>query len=222
LARVINESKETFAVARLLAFEAQSPPYSAVPYDSMTRYIDNLDYAVYGIRVGKLKLAFEQVYNVLDKLAFFINDYLGLGVAENAVNFESILLVPKPRTVLPAVEALGNRHLYALLDISLDLSKGGYLEHLKQTRNLLTHRYLVPHVEGSRFEAEVDGPEYHLRYQELENRVIAMLQLTKNAVVYLIAFIQREEDKHQRDSSKKTMPMYYQAYDPSLADAILG
>lgn len=34
--------------------------------------------AVYGIRVAKLKLAYESAYSILDKLALFLNDYNGI------------------------------------------------------------------------------------------------------------------------------------------------
>jgi tetratricopeptide (TPR) repeat protein len=191
LSRVVNEVKERYAAARLLAYEAINMPFDTQPYDEMTFYVDILDYAVYGIRVAKLKLAFESAYNILDKIAFFIKDYLRLEMSEKNIYFHTIW--KKDNKFRNEILDRKNYHLYGLYDISRDLQKGNYLSHLREIRNHLTHRYLVPHIEKIDWLTSVDSPEYHLGYRELLDRTIELLQLVRSAVIYLIAFIDQEE-----------------------------
>ena len=210
LARVVNEIKERYAAARLLIFEACNPPFDTQPYDDMTYYMDNLDYAVYGIRAAKLKLAFESAYNILDKIAFFINAYLNLGIKEDRVNFIS-MWKEKERKDTPLKSTIvqrNNYHLYGLYDISRDLASGGYLEHLRDIRRYLTHRYLVLHAEKLHWLTSADGPEYHSGYHELLDHAIELMRLVRSAVIYLIAFIDQEErGKHQQNAEGFIAPM---------------
>lgn len=207
LVRVVNGIKERYAVARLLLYETCNPPFKTQAYDGMTYYTDNLDYAVYGIRAAKLKLAFESAYNVLDKIAFFINDYLGLGLSERSISFTSIWRERQSTVLRPTIKTLDNYHLYALYNISRDLAPGGYLNHLRDIRNFLTHRYLVPHVERLHWLEAADGPEYHLGYRDLLDRTIQLMQLVRSATIYLIAFIDQEERSKHSDESQIIAPM---------------
>ena len=195
LARVVNEIKERYAAARLLVFEACDHPYAVDPYDEITGYLGNLDYAVYGTRSAKLKIAFETTYNVLDKIAFFVNDYLALGIREREVSFSSIWRVRGAGHLRPAILQLGNPHLFGLYDISRDFEPEGSLRQLKVIRNLLAHRYLVLHIEGVHWTTEADSQKYHLGYREFFERTIELLQVVRSAVIYLIAFIDQEEQK---------------------------
>lgn len=208
LARIVNEVKEKYALARLLFYEASVLSSDENPYDWHTRYIYNLDYSVYGIHVAKLKLAFESAYNVLDKIAFFIHDYLDLGMKEQDINFSSIWREPKskPPVLRLSILELNNGHLCALYDISRDLGPKGYLSRLRETRNYLTHRYLVPHTETIRLLTEADGPDYHIGYRELWNRTLELMQLVRNSVIYLVASIGWEERQKSQKLQKKKKP----------------
>ncbi len=214
LARVVNEIKERYAVARLLLFEACNPPLDTQPYDEMTYYADNLDYAVYGIGPTKLKLAFESAYNILDKLAFFVNDYLDLGIKVRLVSFQGLWKERKTAALRPAIVERGNWHLYGLYDLSKDLAPTGYLEHLRLTRDYLTHRYLVLHVEGLDWLTSADGPGYHSGYRQLLTNTIELMRLVRSAVIYLIAFIDREERAKRQDGEGSIAPMRVPPYRP--------
>ena len=222
LARVANEIKERYATARLLVFEAMDHPYETLPYDEMTKYVDNLDYAVYGVRAAKLKIAFETAYNILDKIGFFINKYLYLGIEDSRVGFSTIWREKQEKeiaTLRPSIAQLNNYHLYGLYDISLDLAPRGYLEKLRHIRNSLTHRYLVLHTEDSQWLTNADGMEYHLGYREFLEYTIKLMQLVRSAVIYLIAFIdQEEQDKQQEENgligSMLVLPYRYHSWGP--------
>jgi len=214
LARVMNEAKERYATARFLLFSSISPATEPLPIDEMTAYVDNLDYAVYGVRVGQLKLAFESAYNILDKIAFFINEYLSLGIKPKQVYFTSIWVVKD--NLREELCTLDNYHLFALYDISRDLQKGGHLEHLRDIRQFSTHRYLVPHVERISWIVEADGEAYHIDWHQLVDKTIQLLKLVRSAVIYLIAFSDQEERKEKEEFQGVIGPLFVPTYDPSL------
>jgi hypothetical protein len=192
-----NEVKERFAAARLLLFEAYRTPYNTAFYEELTTYADVFDYSAYGIRPAKLKLAFEAAFNILDKIAFFINEYLNLGLDENAVGFLGIWKKqPKDTSLRQEIIRCDNIHLYGLYDIARDLSRDSYLLPLKQLRNNLTHSYLVLHVfEDGEWHSTSDGPQYHIGYRELLDQTLRLMSIVRAAVIYLVAFIEQEERK---------------------------
>ena len=212
LGRVVNEIKERYATARLLVFEAYNPPYNVQAYDEMTHYMDNLDYAVYGVRVAKLKMAFETAYNILDKIGFFINKYLNLGIGDRWVSFSTIWQEKEVATLRPSIAQLNNYHLYGLYDISRDLAPKGHLVKLRDIRNSLTHRYLVLHLESLHWLTSADSPKYHLGYREFLNYTIELMQLVRSAVIYMIAFIDKEERKKQEHQSGVIIPIVVPPY----------
>jgi hypothetical protein len=210
ISRITNEIKERFAIARLLLFEAYDSPYQAKFYDEITSYIDLLDHSIYGVRSAKLKLTFEAAYNVLDKIASFINEYLNLGINEKSVGFISPLWKKQHNDTSLRQEIIkcDNIHLYALYDIARDLTRDSYLLPLKEIRDVSTHHYLVTHVfsEGD-WHVESDGPQYHIGYRELLYRGISLLQVVRAAVIYLIAFIKEEEWKRTQSNDKKVVEL---------------
>jgi len=214
LARVVNDIKEKYATARWLLFLAKKPPLDFLQIDELTRYVDNLDYAVYGIQPGMLKTAFESAYNVLDKIAVFLNDYLNLGMKEHQVHFTKVWRKSGTTRIRENMRDLGSCHLFGLYDISRDLDRGGYLEYLRTTRNLSTHCYLVPHSEGFSWREDADGAEYHMEYRDLFDRVTELLRLVRSAVIYLIAFIADEERRrHPNREGIPPVPVFvYQPY----------
>ncbi|AWL96811.1 LA2681 family HEPN domain-containing protein [Bradyrhizobium ottawaense] len=84
-----NQMKQEFASARWLLFEGitdDAPHFS----DRDTKLHDTLDDPGYSLSIEKTKLAFRSAYSLLDKVAFFLNDYLKLGIPLAAVSFRSL------------------------------------------------------------------------------------------------------------------------------------
>lgn len=227
LARVINEIKESYAFARFLLFQAISPSLNTVPIDDLTAYVDNLDYAVYGVRIASLKLAFESAYNILDKIAHFLNDYLKLGVrSDPGLTFTTNGRIWRKKTsnlLRSELMDLNNQHLLGLYDLARDLDidhrqpeKDGYWGQLRRTRNSLTHAYLIPHIEGIGWAVEADNESLHFFYTDFEHQTIDLLQLVRAAVIYLIAFIDLEERRKYQASEGLIAPMYVTWYKPAL------
>ncbi len=227
LARVINGIKESYAFARFLLFQAISPSLNTVPIDDLTTYVDNLDYAVYGVRIASLKLAFESAYNILDKIAHFLNDYLGLGVRSGpGLTFTTngrIWRKKNSNLLRSELMDLNNQHLFGLYDLARDLDidhthpeKNGYWGRLRHTRNSLTHEYLIPHIEGMGWAVKADNESLHLFYTDFVHQTIDLLQLVRAAVIYLIAFVDLEERKKSQVAEGLVAPMYVTWYKPAL------
>lgn len=213
LLRTVNEIKERYATARLSLFEALKPQFDLLPYEELTYYADTFDDAAYGLRVAKVKFALENAFNVLDKIAFFLDYYLRLVMKEESINFSSIWTerIGDKKMLKKSIESLKNSKLMALYDLSLDLIPEGYLYDLRKSRNTSTHRYLLPHVENLNIGEEIDGKDYHLMYEELTQKAIKILQIARAAVIYMIAFIDEEEGK-KRDDGDKRAPVIYPPY----------
>ncbi len=188
LARVINEIKERFAVARLLVWEASSDIPSQPDLDEFTPYVDLSDSAVNGLRPAKLKIAFETTFNILDKAACFLNEYLRLGIAEEKISFVS-MWKSGDGALRREIASRQNFHLFALYDVCRDLAKGGYFESIRLTRHVLTHRYLVVHdAPQDSWKVSLDGPAYHIGYRELFKKALELLRLVRSAIIYMVAF----------------------------------
>lgn len=202
LTRLLNEFLERFATARLLLFEAYLPPASTSFYDTLTPYIDLGDAAQYGIRAAKLKLAFESAYNVLDKMALFLNEYFEWGIPKKQVSFATIWSEKNHLAHPPLREMIlqqRNNFVFALYDLSRDFGKNAEGKsnewaHYRETRHLLTHQYLVLHAYEWRWQI-VDGPDYHREWQVMVDDTTSLVYLTRNALLYLFWAVELEEGR---------------------------
>jgi len=211
LARVINDIKERFALARMLSFEASRGSTGDMDADRLTTYADLSDGAVYGTRPAKFKLAFETAFNVLDKIAFFLNDYLHLGVSDKDASFLRIWATGQGG-LRPDILNRNNFQLFALYDLSRDFSKGGYLEPFRLERHISTHRYLLPHIKPEKhWKTHADSVEYHTGYKRLLSETLQLLRLAKGAIIYLVAFVngnERPDKKHKGMLIREVIPSH--------------
>jgi hypothetical protein len=197
LFRTINEIKERFATCRFLLFEARRPTIDMLPFDGLTTYADMLDYGISTIQGGKLKSAYEGAFNVLDKIAVFLNEYLELGDPPRQATFNRIWRCRDKWLLRTDVAQRANKYLYALYDLARDLGAEGEWADYRLLRNRLTHDYVVLHVEGSNWNQEVDGQDRHLSYHQIADKALSLMRLTRAAVMYLITFVALEENaKH--------------------------
>ena len=193
LARVINEIKERYTLSRRLLYESLEESESGSKADRITSYADLSDGAVYGTRPAKLKLAFESAFNVLDKIAFFLNEYLHIGMPEKDVNFITIWTFGGS-ALRADIKSQCSFQLFALHDISRELQKQAHLEPIKLKRHISTHRYLIPHVlSKDGWRVTLDSPHYHTGYKELFAEVVELLRVVRSAVLYLVAFVNEKE-----------------------------
>jgi hypothetical protein len=196
LAKHINQIKEDYATARLLLVQSQ---YKRQDLDSIsirTTFANTLDYSQFNLYNGLLKSAFKEAYNILDKIAVFINDYYKLGLAEERIYFTSIWYCNYCKKIKEEILSSKNISLYALYDIYLDF-KSGHYEKIKTIRDALVHRRLVifdsmpPHRDKK-------DDKYNIGYDEMLRETNNLLRLAKSTIVYLINFVNIEENKKRK------------------------
>lgn len=81
--------KQEYVSARALYFEFLTGNSADYAYKNNLQFV-NFDNSLYGFKCDKLKLAFRSSYSTFDKLAVFINEYMGLEKNISRVSFRSV------------------------------------------------------------------------------------------------------------------------------------
>jgi len=209
LAKYINQIKEDYATARLLLVQSQFKRGDFNNISRRTTFVNTLDYSVFNIYIGLLKSAFKEAYGILDKISRFINEYYGLGIKCD-IYFKTIWQYKMNKNNWkdrPKIINSKNISLYSLYDIFLDF-KSGYYEKIREIRNALTHERLVIYDSSILTKWDNKNDKYNIGYDTMLSQTIKLLQLIKSSIIYLINFVQLEEDKKRKDSTSRIAPMY--------------
>lgn len=206
----MNQLKQEFVAARYLYYEGittRHPHYA----DRHVTLTDTLDYPSYGLGTEQVRAAYRLAYSLFDKIAFFLNHYLNLGIPEKNVSFRGIWYTKNNqkkglRQEFRRYENLPLRGLYWLAkDLApLDAGVTGTLEpdaqHLKDIRDHLEHKYLKLHTEGFLGPAPTratgmlrDTLALSLHRHTFEKKCHRILNLSRAAFIYLALAIHREE-----------------------------
>lgn len=202
LAKYINQIKEDYAIARLLIVQSQFKRDDFDNISKRTTFVNTLDYSQFNLYYGLLKSAFKEAYNILDKIAVFINDYYKLGLAKDKIYFTSIW--EKNKKIRDEILKSKNISLYALYDIYQDF-KSGHYKNIQNIRNASTHKKLVI-FDSVLTDWDKKDDECNIGYDTMLNETINLLKLTKSAIIYLINFVNIEENKKR--SNKPIIPMF--------------
>lgn len=209
-----NQLKQEYASARYLFFEGSKEPPGPHFSDREVVLFDTFDYPVYGLGAEQLKLAFRMSYSILDKVAFFLNEYFRLGIPERNVKFRTLWFAnQRPNDGLrPDLASRTNLPFRGLYWVSRDLAGPfdpaedlrGCLEpearELAAIRNHLEHKYLKLHELGfpEGGHADTDEPladtlAYSINRTAFEKKSLKMLKLARAAIMYVSFAIHREE-----------------------------
>lgn len=206
LANFLNQIKQDYATSRLLLVQSQYRDKAISRLSGRTVYTDTLEYCEFSLRNGLLESAYKGVYDILDKIAGFINEYLGMGLDkvqfDAGVNIQrKSIWVKEDGNVRDAILNADNMSLYALYDIFQDF-ESGHLGKLKSIRNSLTHRRVQVHMWGN------NGDSNSFSKDELKVQTIELMKLVKSAIIYLINFIFLEEEKKMMKAKGPVPPVY--------------
>ncbi|HLW79165.1 MAG TPA: LA2681 family HEPN domain-containing protein [Terriglobia bacterium] len=190
---LLNAIKEEYATARFLyyqALDASSP--ELVACDKVTQYADPGSFARFGLDVGLLKTGFRVSIDILDKIAFFLNQYLRLGQPEDRVDFRNVWYADcsAKKGEHPTLgERIKSRNwLRALSDMREDWFADRFPGRFRDLRNIGTHRGLILFsAEGGELSEEIKTVQDHAR------ETLLMLRTAKAAIEYLVLFIDEEE-----------------------------
>lgn len=194
LSSYLNQLKMDYVSARFLLILSQYPDFDL---DIITKHVLIVD-TQFGeendIRTQLLKDAFKNFFNILDKISYFMNDYLNLGVSQSSIGFQNVWFKKGKynKGINEKLLKMDNEGLTALYDIYLELKKGNEKFYLRDTRNLLTHKYL---------RITADPSESSKTLEDLHNETIEIAILSKNAIIYLLNLVKINEDQKEQDLS---------------------
>ncbi len=191
LSSFLNEIKQNFVAARFLLFEGYFQDGKLDYVDENVLIVNTLNYVENNVYIQLLKFAFKNMYDILDKIAIFINEYLQLGKNEKRVDFNNVWYENGDRSkqkIHNRIIATKNFDINELFNISLGLSSDIEYKELREIRHALTHRYLNIYWMGE------NSIENMSKECLLEN-AIKITKIVKNSIIYLMSFIDLEEEK---------------------------
>lgn len=210
LAKQINQIKEDFAVARLLLVQSQYKRDDFNRISKRTLYANLSDYSLFNLYIGLLKTAFREAYNILDKIASFINEYYKIGFHSKHLYFDTTVFWQKEGKIRERFLNSKNISLYALYDIFLDFNNG-YYKNIKDHRNALTHRKLVIYDNHSIPPKQV-GDSSIIEYGAFYSETVSLFQLLKAASIYLINCVEIEQRRIEKNQNNKILTIIIDDY----------
>lgn len=202
LSSYLNQIKQDYVTARLLLVESQnrSTDYSYV--DKYVTLIDACDYSKYHIYVQLLTTSYKLLYDTMDKVAYFINEYLHLGINDRNVNFTTIWYSDvKERKLRSNIVNTRNISLSAIYNIQTEILDGEY-KVLRRIRNKLTHSFLK--IKSF----DTNSARLELTEQEMYEYTLQLTKLVKSIIIYLLIFVTLEESKKEAKSNEKIVPIF--------------
>jgi hypothetical protein len=203
--KYFNLLKQEFIVSRHMLYEftdANSDHYS----DNDVLLKNGLDGMHFGYRNELLKSSLRISYSIFDKIALFLNDYMNLGLKVDGVNFRNIWGAYNQKKKKLDIHSCfldsENWLLRGLYFLSKDLYDPNFIDvaepqarQLHYIRKMAEHRYLGI----QEYPVQVDDTEYlkYITVDGLASKTLKMLQLSREALIYLSLAMHAEELKRK-------------------------
>lgn len=197
LSSYLNQIKMDFISARLNLILYQYKELDLKFVNDNVVIIDSLNKEIHNIRIQLIKDAFKSFYNILDKIAYFINEYYDLGIDQRQIDFKKLWYSDFKKKCSREDLNLNNNGLKALFDIHEDILYGDEKK-FSDIRNALTHRVL-------QIKFLSDDEKDVMTEEELYNTTIELAKLVRNGIIYLMTMIDIEESKKDHSNS---FPMF--------------
>lgn len=127
LSSYLNEIKQNYVTARFLLIQANFNNGFLDFIDKDVVITNTLNYVENNAYIQLLKFAFKNMYDILDKIAMFINEYLKMEKTERYIDFNSIWYENgdrKRKNIHNKILETNNFNINALFNIYLDLKNG--------------------------------------------------------------------------------------------------
>jgi hypothetical protein len=218
-----NQMKQEFITARYLFYQYtdELPEHKVHFSDKGRKLVNTLDYTQHGLRYEMLKNSFRMLYSIFDKVAYFVNEYFGLGVNRKRVYFRSVWFEGK--TLNPKLEQFMNNPLRGLYFLSKDFddedeeylsSTDPEARNMSELRNNIEHKYFKLHwfeIPKPTEELRFDPIAYSITEEEMKQKVLRLLRSAREALIYLSLSVHCHEKK-SRDGGV-AMPLFLGDYD---------
>jgi hypothetical protein len=203
-----DQMKQEYVSARLLLYEglkAKRPHFS----DKGVLLGVTEPRASLCLAVERIKAAYRISYSLFDKIGFFINAYMELGIPERQVTFRTLWRAGDKQPIRGAFDQTGNWGFCALYWLSKDFFEKANDEvaepqarRLSEIRNFLEHKYLRVTV-GESPNAPPDDLALMVSRGQFELKAIHLLKLARTALIYLTIGVRYEE--RRREPARSTV-----------------
>jgi tetratricopeptide (TPR) repeat protein len=216
-----NQLKQEYASARWLLYEGTQTEKTHFSDRDVLLY-NTLDYSCHALSVEKTKIAFRMAYSLFDKLAFFLNEYLQLGVKDRDVYFKTIWYQhrgAKPFPLKSKFVNLDNWPFRGLFWVAKDLFDEQYSDVIEPEardfyviRNHLEHSSLRVYEDfaaGLSPDREIFSNRlaYSITRSDLNARTLRLFKLVRAAMIYLLLGMHREEARRIHGGKTPAFPM---------------
>jgi hypothetical protein len=175
------------------------------------------------LAIEKVKAAFRISYSLFDKVAFFMNAYMKLGIPEKQVSFRELWRTDKKKPIRKEFDLIGNWAFCALYWLAKDFFEKENDEvaepqarGLSDIRNHVEHKYLRVTVAESPA-APPDDLAFMVSRGQFEGKALHLLKLARSALIYLAIGVRFEEQR--REPGRIGVPLEEIPSTPDLPDA---
>ena len=203
---MLNQLKEEYAYARYLCYEGMDKDPKVHFADKEVKLsLGSFDYSNYSIRIEQLKSAFKNLYSMLDQISFFINDFWNLGIEERKADAYHVCKspnYPKNNVVLMS--------LYWVLCEFYEKygeSEQASEKNLSLLRNAIEHKFIKVHEYEWNGKLQIESDSfYHISEKNLKKYTMRLLEIAREALMYLVYAIGVEESNKKK--SEKAISMH--------------
>jgi len=175
------------------------------------------------LAIEKLKAAYRISYSLFDKVGFFINAYMELGIPERQISFRTLWRTSENQPIRKEFDLKGNWGFCALYWLAKDFFEKAndvvaepQARGLSDIRNHIEHKYLRVTVAESPA-APPDDLAFMVSRKQLEGKALHLLKLARSAVIYLAIGVGFEE--RRRGPGRAGVPLEEIPSTPYLLDA---
>jgi hypothetical protein len=217
-----DQMKQEFVSARWLLYEglkAKMPHFS----DRNVPLLASEPLPSLCLAVEKAKAAYRISYSLFDKIGFFLNAYMELGIPERQVTFRTLWRPNDNQPIRGEFDQTGNWGFCALYWLSKDFFEKANDEvaepqarRLSEVRNFLEHKYLRITKDESP-KAPPEDLALMVPRGQFEAKALHLLKLARSALIYLSIGVRFEEQR--REPSRVGMTLEEIPIMPYLPDA---
>ncbi|WMJ77900.1 MULTISPECIES: LA2681 family HEPN domain-containing protein [unclassified Sedimentibacter] len=218
---LFNQIKQEYVSARYLFYDGMQDRKSAQLADREVLQIE-IDMDVHSHSDYSIRTAFRTLYSILDRIAFFMNEYFSLGIPLDRVSFRSIWNTKEGTTNPLLTLCENNDMLNAIYWLSKDVYEKNYRRTTKPAskefdtiRNRMEHRYAVSTLEEI---PTSDDYTYRISTVSLYEKTLELMQFIRETIIYLSFAIHIEESRKREKAKEqgKVIPQFQTTVMPDI------